>query len=336
MDFLQAAPEQLIGVARQALAHWQWPADSRLELLKLRENAVYGVTAPDGRRAALRLHRPDYHSDAALRSELQWMQALGAHGVPTTRAIAAPDGGLLAAFGVPGDPAKVPVDLLEWVDGQPIGSAENCSFEGDEAIQDMYAEIGRLAAAMHAHSARWTRPPGFVRQSWNLDGCLGPHALWGHYSALEGLTRDELQLFDRAVAVVRAQLHAFGESPHRYGLVHGDLVPDNVMQSPQGLVVLDFDDCGFGWYLWEFTTALFWHIGQSSFDPAWQGYLRGYRSLRALPEEQLQLMPAMFLMRALVYMGWMHTRRETETAAQLREPVRETSVKLAQELLAKA
>jgi Ser/Thr protein kinase RdoA (MazF antagonist) len=224
--------------------------------------------------------------------------------------------------------------MLEWVEGQPIGSAENCSFEGDGAIESMYAEIGRLAGAMHEHSAQWTRPSGFTRQSWNLDGCLGPHALWGHYSALEGLSEGELQLFDRASGEVRARLGAFGEGADRYGLVHGDLVPDNVMQGPQGLVVLDFDDSGFGWYLWEFTPALFWHLGQNSFGPAWRGYLSGYRSRRSLPDEQLRLMPAMFLMRALVYMGWMHTRRETETAAQLRDSVRQTSVKLAEELLA--
>lgn len=336
MDFLHTEPEQLIAIARRALAHWQWPADCRIELLKLRENAVYGITTGDGRRAALRLHRPSYHSDAALRSELQWMVALGAHGVPTTRAIATPGGDWLVNVPVPGEGEQVPVDFLEWVEGQPIGSAEDCSFEGEEAIESMYAEIGRLAAAMHEHSAGWPRPPGFTRQSWNLEGCLGPQALWGHYSALEGLSAVELQLFARAVGVVRERLGAFGEAGDRYGLVHGDLVPDNVMQGPGGLVVLDFDDCGFGWYLWEFTTALFWHIGQGSFGAAWRGYLRGYRSLRDLPEAQLELMPAMFMMRALVYMGWMHTRRETETAAQLRDPVLQTSVELAKALLGEA
>ena len=40
------------------------------ELLKYRENAVFRVIAPDGRPAALRIHRHGYHSDAELRSEL--------------------------------------------------------------------------------------------------------------------------------------------------------------------------------------------------------------------------------------------------------------------------
>ena len=36
----------------------------------------FRVAASDGRRYAIRVHRAGYHSDAELRSELQWMRAL--------------------------------------------------------------------------------------------------------------------------------------------------------------------------------------------------------------------------------------------------------------------
>ena len=334
MNLLQLAPGLLLNIARNGLSHWQWPQDCQISLIKLRENAVYSVTAADGRRAALRLHRPNYHSEQALRSELQWMMALHDQGVPTTRVIPSAKHDLLVELQVPDSSQTIPADLMAWVDGQPIGSAEDCDFSAGEALEGMYAEIGGLAAAMHLHSAAWVRPSGFQRAGWDFEGCLGANALWGHYSALQGLGSSELQLFERAVARVREQLQAYGQGKDRFGLVHGDLVPDNVMRGPAGLVVLDFDDCGYSWYLWELATALFWHLGEQSFDPAWTGYLRGYRQLRALPDSDLTLMPAMFLMRALVYMGWMHTRRETETARQLTDQVVATSVKLAHELLA--
>lgn len=72
--------QQLDTVARRALAAWPVEA-SHLTLIKHRENTVYRVDTAKGERYALRLHRQGYHSDAALRSELQWIDALSRSGI---------------------------------------------------------------------------------------------------------------------------------------------------------------------------------------------------------------------------------------------------------------
>ena len=77
---MAAALDELQARAHRALAAWNLPAQEP-ELLKFRENAVFKVRLADGRTAALRLHRPGYHSEAALRSELQWMDELRRNGL---------------------------------------------------------------------------------------------------------------------------------------------------------------------------------------------------------------------------------------------------------------
>jgi Ser/Thr protein kinase RdoA (MazF antagonist) len=66
-DFYELTPaeqgERVAALARNALRSWGLEAQE-LALLKYRENAVFRVTAGDGRRYAIRVHRAGYHSDA--------------------------------------------------------------------------------------------------------------------------------------------------------------------------------------------------------------------------------------------------------------------------------
>ena len=56
----------LLELANHALSHYELPSGSRAEMLNLSENATYKVTARDGRRWALRIHREGYHSKQAI------------------------------------------------------------------------------------------------------------------------------------------------------------------------------------------------------------------------------------------------------------------------------
>jgi len=322
----------LESVARQALTHWGIENAYTIELVKHRENAVYAVTRADGMKTAMRVHRLGYHSDAALRSELQWIGALRDGGVTTPEVIPTVDGDLLARVRIDEPCEEYQCDLLSWVDGVPLGSAEERSFSGDEAVRRTYLATGRLAARIHNHSAAWTLPTGFERHSWDADGCLGPGALWGLYGDLEDLAPEQLARFDEGAAHCLRVLEAFGKASDRYGLIHSDFVPDNLLDTGTDIVVLDFDDCGFGWHLWEIATAVFWHLGGESYSVALGSFVEGYREHRPLPDEHLALLPTFLLLRGLVYLGWIHTRRETETAEQILPFVLEETTRLCDEL----
>ena len=337
--------DRLFDVARSALRHWGWPGNSELKLLKFRENAVFSVSSPAGKRVALRLHRPAYHDQQALISELKWMDALHTEGIPVSKAVPTSVGELLVSVAAPNTEDAFWVDMLEWIDGAPVGSAEARDYAGTDDIERIYGELGKLAGRIHKHSANWTPEPEFWRPSWDLAGCIGTHSaghtemgkepLWGRYTDLQQLSEEQRALLSEAADIATDSLAKFGVTRDRYGLVHSDLVPDNLMQTPNGLVVIDFDDCGYGWYLWELVTAVFWHLGEPTYEAALRGYITGYRSVRDLPDDHLSMIPAVLLIRALVYLGWMHTRRHTEPAVALTPHVVGISVRLAADLIAR-
>ena len=55
-------------IARAAIARWALPAATSLSLFNLSENAIFRLTTPAGEQFALRIHRPGYQADAAIRS----------------------------------------------------------------------------------------------------------------------------------------------------------------------------------------------------------------------------------------------------------------------------
>ena len=56
---------------------------------------------------------------------------------------------------------------------------------------------------------------------------------------------------------VSRELLAFVKSPDRFGLIHGDLVPENILIHAARLRIIDFDDAGFGWHMFELASSLY-------------------------------------------------------------------------------
>ena len=123
-------------------------------LVAARENHVFRVDH-NGERYALRLHRKGYRSDAELRSELMWMNALsrGSIGVPAP--VASVSGQHLQTV------ENTQVDMLCWLSGEPIGSS-NGGLQVEDRV-GLLRDIGRQMARMHKISDDWDRPEKFVR-----------------------------------------------------------------------------------------------------------------------------------------------------------------------------
>lgn len=301
-------------LAHQAIKHWGIE-EATISLIKYRENAVFSVIdQATNQRYALRIHRYGYHSDASLRSELQWMQALNESGVKTPTIVPSQRGELFVKVGIADIPKPHQCDLLGWVDGVPLGSIEGDVEINHQQIVENYRVVGQLAARLHNQSQNWSLPEGFERDAWDIDGLIGDDPLWGRFWELEPLTESQRSLLLSARDKAKDNLLAFGLGQDRYGLIHNDFLPENLLMTEDGIRIIDFDDAGFGWHLFEFATSLFFHLGEPHFDAALSAMIAGYRQERMLPEEQLEMLPTFFLVRGLVYLGWVHTRKETDTA----------------------
>jgi Ser/Thr protein kinase RdoA (MazF antagonist) len=298
----------LYEVARRALPAFGL-ASAELAPLAQRENAVYRVQHPDtGALFVLHVHRPGYHSEAALRSELQWTEALRLDGVDTPRAVATTRGDPIHSVDIGPPWQKIHCHLTEWIEGAPPDPQE---------IVAAYRLLGEIDARIHRHARTWQRPAGFVRHAWDLDGLLGEQPLWGRFDTLPLLTAPQLALLTEARDAARERIGALGRAADGYGLIHADLMPENILVHGSRVSVIDFDDGGFGWNVYDLATSLILHIGQPYYAGIRDAWLEGYHRVDSLPASQLSELSAFLVARALIMLGWIGTRPETETARAL-------------------
>ena len=309
--------ETLTERAMGALAHWGLP-DQVPELLKYRENAVFKVHLGDGRPAALRLHRPAYHSPAALASELVFMAGLHEKGIAVPLPIAAADGSLLVAL--PSSQAAGPnyADLIDWMEGEPLGDAGFPLPRAGRDLPMLFHGIGREMARLHDAADAMVQPVGFERPAWDVEGLLGEAPFWGRFwdcPSIASVERDDLaRLRDRLLPLL------FALAPDLdYGLIHADLVRENVFVANGAVAFIDFDDCGFGFRLFDLATALLRNRNERDYPQLRAALLDGYLAVRGQAAADLRHLPLFLLLRALTYIGWAAARPELpDNSARLR------------------
>ncbi|UXA17803.1 phosphotransferase enzyme family protein [Mycobacterium sp. SMC-4] len=318
---MSGMPSDHRSYACAALPAYGRAPDAPLRLLSLSENATYLVD--DGDPLVLRVHRPGYHSLAAIRSELAWMTALRQDtDVVTPALIPAADGREVVAAVV--DERTLYVDAMTFVDGC---TAE----ERPDAVG--YDELGRLTAQMHDHTARWAAPDSFTRFRWDLDATLGPAARWGDWRSAAGLGADGTVTVEKAAARVAQTLTEFGQTPDRFGLIHADLRMANLMVGASGLTVIDFDDSGWSWYLADLSAVVSFIEDTPDAGRMIADWLRGYREVRSVPSAHLAMIPTLVMWRRLMLTAWVSSHADSDAAVTFGRGFAEGTVALAQRYL---
>jgi Ser/Thr protein kinase RdoA (MazF antagonist) len=184
-------------------------------------------------------------------------------------------------------------------------------------VADAYHEVGRLAARLHNQSSVWNAPSGFLRHAWDAEGLVGERPFWGRFWDLAALTDPQRALFGELRQSLWRDLNEFGTGPDRYGLIHADLVPENILVDGDSLQVIDFDDAGYGWHLFEIATSLYFIRRDSIYEQARDAVIEGYRQHRTLADDHLAMLPMFLAARGTTYLGWVHTRAAEPAAAQM-------------------
>lgn len=331
MHFLEMPIEQQIDLAtraaRAALDWYDLGENLTLEVLKHRENTVLAIVGPSDRKlGAMRVHVPGYQDRASIESELAWMRALASVGVQTPAVIPTRGGVPVVSVSIPGTSESRLVDVLEWIEGRQAG---------DDEVVDCFRVLGDLHARCHDHASRWQSPPGFVRQRWDETTLLtGLHptvaAAWDNWALTTEQRRLVLDCRDR----LGERLARWGKDCQRYGIIHSDLMPDNLILAADGVRLIDFDDAGFGWYLYDPASALLPYYGSDLYEPLLASWLDGYRNRRSLPDEEISELPAFLLLRCFYALGWLHLRRNSQWARAFIEPVLAWTTALGRQLSA--
>ncbi len=320
--------DALRGRAAEALRHWPAPAQQPA-LLKYRENAIFRIALADGTPAVLRLHRAGYHGEAALRSELDWMTALRLGGLPVPAPVPTGDGRALIRLAANGRFGEQHVDVVSWVEGEQLGQSGVPLALSPERQAEVFFRLGATMARMHELADAWQPPRHFQRPSWDIDGLLGERPVWGRFWDCPGVAPAKARLLqDLRERLLSAVGHAEVKALD-YGLIHADLVRENVLVTETGVSFIDFDDAGYGFRLFDIVTTLLKNRLEPHYATIERALIAGYRSQRALPETAVALLPLFLVLRSLTYIGWSSERPEMPGAADRLVRAVEESLELA-------
>jgi len=260
--------------------------DPRLRFVADEENTTFRVdaTAADGRdRFLLRVHRPARHgrnidSVAAIGSELDWLTALRAS---TDLLVPAPlrtiDGQLTTVAACPDVPEPRVCSVLRWMDGRVHAAAPRPVH---------LHRLGGVMARLHNHASQWHVPPGFVRIRWDWETFFGDTMVYGGIRAADvwDLLPDDLRhTFAQVASGMRPVMAHLGEGADNVGLIHADLHLGNTLFWRDEVRVIDFDDCGFGYWLYDIAVSLWELRHRNDYQQFQSALIDGYTRHRPLP-----------------------------------------------------
>lgn len=273
-----------------AAALWQ---GNVTRLIGARENAVYEMALPEGGRAALRLHRAGYQDAVAIRSELWWCDALSARGLPVPAPLPLPSGDLLATL-----PDGRHASAIQWLEGAPIGKAGQPLPQPVTEQIDFHFQIGRLLRQLHDSSDRLTLPDDFSRPSWDLDGLMGEAPLWGRFWEHPRASYAQMSAQFAARNTAQTMIAQHAADSGGFGLIHADVLRENVFVFQGDVALIDFDDSGFGFRLYDLGTVLSQNQYEPARDDLRDALMAGYGT------EDVEMVEIFTMARILASVGW--------------------------------
>ncbi len=307
--------ERVTRCAENAIGGYGCHPATTVRLLNVSENATYLVQDPDQGPSILRVHRLGYHTEVEIASELAWMDALRADaGVRTPRILPAADGRRIVTSTDPSSGERRHCVRFEYLAGsEPVDHA---------ALH--FGELGEITARMHRHARQWARPAWFTRFHWDYDCAFGAQARWGRWQDGVGVGAPEREVLGRLDARLRARLAAFGTGPERYGLVHADTRLANLIVNgaaggaDEGSVaVIDFDDSGFSWYLYDVGTSVSFFEHEPQVAGLVESWLSGYRRVADLTAADEAEIWTFILFRRLLLVAWIGSHTAVDIAREL-------------------
>lgn len=295
----QAEAERIAGLAAP-----EWGAgDRNPDLITIRENAVFRAEQATGRVIALRLHRPGYQSREGIETELRWTMGLAAQGLSVPEPILTKDGALTRHSGA------VIVSAVGWLNGTPVGRADT-PLAGDRAAQErLFGALGRLLAALHKTTDALNLPPTLPRPRWDCEGLLGENPTWGRFWENPGFSAGDQGLIAAVRKIAADRLNRIGTSAPAFGLIHADVMRENILAAPDGtLNLIDFDDSGYGYRLYDLGTALVQSLEEPNLPHMAEALLAGYADAGGDPGEGMRDLMLFTLLRCLASAGWIDTR----------------------------
>lgn len=231
----------------------------------------------------LRIHQPGFQEVEAIQLELQWLLSMRRDAnLPVPEPIPTLDGSLLHLQEIPGIPFARHCSLLRWIKGRSVKN----TFRPHH-----FRAHGRLMAQLHNFASEWQITTDSRKRKFDWEGLFQNDVGSGMPNAdawvlLSPLRREAFSIVAERVKEI---MDDWGENPDIFGLIHGDLGVDaNLLFWHGEPRAIDFDDSGFGYYVFDLAVALDAVRDRPDYTDYKDALLKGYREFRHLPEDQAQ------------------------------------------------
>ena len=271
--------------AKILLTDYHMP-DAEVNWLAYTHNAVFDVVHKRGH-FVLRVH--DKSAEARLESErwimIQLIVGMGQQVAPSPiRVMYSYNTSTIGLF-------------LTHIEGIPR-SSESLS------LSDMQA-IGQYLAEMHN-----LRIEAEERPNLDYNGLFGEMGVYRlSEEAMQVFTDEQLTVMDAAAEKVKAAMDELGVSDTEFGLIHGDLLLQNILFHEGEVRALDFEYCGWGYYLYDLTPILWQLKPQARYPELEQALWDGYTSIRPLSSRHRELLETFIAGRQVASMRWVVANR---------------------------
>jgi len=310
---------RLRALGRQALARFGVD-QARLTLLRHEQNTTFRVDVADDR-YVLRISRAGAATANAISSEMMWLAALRTTtSLSVPEPVATADGTFVAIASHGGVPEPRACVLLRWMDGRFV----------DAGLTPRHlSRVGELMAGLQDHADGWARPAGFVRQRLDTLTSIAksesvgdaPTATTTHVPSRDdadralGLATDLLsaaaaRTVTDALDIVWGSTRRLAARPGSDGLIHGDLHQENYFFHAGAARAIDFDDCGWGFHLYDLAVTLSEIEGRPAYERLRDALLDAYGRQRSLPADADVHLRALVILRRVQLIMWILESRE--------------------------
>jgi Ser/Thr protein kinase RdoA (MazF antagonist) len=242
-------------------------------------------------------------------SELAWIEALAVDRiVPTAPVLRAADGSTVVEMATPDLPQPRSCVAFGFVSGE--AAAEDGDLAGP------FRTLGSLAARLHGHARVWQPPDGFRRRRWDYETTVGGRGVWGRWQDGIGVGPEELSILTKLADRLATRLGEYGTGPERFGLVHADLRLANILFEGDDAYVIDFDDCGWSWFMYDLATCFTFIEDRPDVPDLVSSWMAGYREVAPVDPEAEAIVPTMIMLRRLLVLAWIGSHAETPLAQE--------------------
>jgi len=240
-----------------------------------------------GQDAVLRFNHAAERTIEAIQAEIAYVNALAEQGLPVAKPIHSRNGTY--------------VERVETAHGTfhavVFTALQGQQLEVEDLSPVQFSQWGRALGTLHNASAQLAVAGQTSMQQ---------RPTWQDHLAMATVLIPATETAAlQTLGALQQQLRQLPVTVDNFGLIHYDFELDNLIWVGEIAGIIDFDDSAFYWYVADIALALSDVLGDraSAVDlqnPSFLHFIEGYRSVRPLAQEEIDLIPLFIRMDALV------------------------------------